>query len=196
MKEGKRLKYYHISKHGGTWVYDVLSKMFDEVEDKKSPPIRVDNDEKFLTVSVYRNPFNWYKSVHAFYLFGAGEKNNYKFVNNVWFKDCWRNELNDFIKNIMSIEKGFLTKKYTILSSICDHIGTTENLRKDLAYFLDITGHEYDKAVIENTPAKQVASGLPEYMQELTNESKSLIEQFEGDAIKMWEEVYRKTQNV
>ena len=184
-KEGKRLKYYHVSKHGGTWVHRVLKHEFKTDDSRKDFKME---DADCFTATVFRNPFSFYKSLHAFYLFN-GER---RFINAGWGKDCWRDELNEFVESLFLSKVKFLTTKYNHISH-CDLIGTTENLKEDLGKFLDTAGYEYNKEVLK-TPAIRVASALPEYTQELTLKSKALIEQFEGEAIQMWEEVYAKSK--
>ena len=190
-KEGKRLKYYHISKHGGTWVQHVFRQTFknDDSSKKISTGQHFEiKDEDCITATVFRNPFSFYKSIHAFYLLN-GERG---WIRNRWGKDCWEDELNEFIESLFLSKKQFLTTRYAYLTC-CDLIGTTENLREDLEKFLAIAGYEYDKEILK-LPAVRVASGLPEYTQELTPKSKALIEQFEGEAIQMWEEVHAKSK--
>lgn len=184
-KEGKRLKYYHLSKHGGTWVQHVFRQTFKNDDSNKGFEIE---DEDCITATVFRNPFSFYKSLHAFYLFN-GER---RFINRMWSKDCWRDELNEFVESLFLSKTQFLTTRYAFLAC-CDLIGTTENLREDLEQFLAIAGYEYDKEILK-LPAVRVAADLPEYTQELTPKSKALIEQFEGEAIQMWEEVHAKSK--
>jgi hypothetical protein len=184
-KEGKRLKYYHVSKHGGTWVQHVFRQTFKNDDSNKGFEIE---DADCVTATVFRHPFNFYKSLHAFYLLN-GER---IFISKIWNKDCWRDELNEFVESLFLSKRQFLTERYTPLIQ-CNLLGTTENLRKDLERFLDTVGYEYDKEILK-LPAVRVASALPEYTQELNPKSKALIEQFEGEAIQMWEEVHAKSQ--
>ena len=193
LKEGKRLKFYHVSKHGGSFVNHVLRKLFERknVEDAVE---KITNDPAFLTATVFRHPHAWYKSFHAFYLLNGSRK----FCTRLWGEDAWSDDLNRFVENVTQRECNgnhpFLTSRYKGLLEVCDLVGTTENLRDCLAHFLSEAGYDFNEEVIKSHSLVRAASVLPEYTQELTDESKGLIHALESEAFRMWEEVHAKSQ--
>ena len=150
--------FYHIPKTGGVWVRTVL-KYMDLVVEEYSEDIPRDelnltkehicprraNKEKVKgkkSFAFIRNPVTWYMSIWK-----------YKESNKGWdtgdgtYKRFESGEFNVFMKKIMDIYPGFLTRMYKEFDGV-DYLGKQENLENDLVSILETIGEKVDYDIV------------------------------------------------
>lgn len=143
--------FYHIPKTGGVWVGTVLKYMNLVIDEYKKElpsnktgltrehisPLHADKKEvgDKPSFAFIRNPIDWYKSIWK-----------YEEQNKGWGETYGKyqsHEFNVFMKKIMDMSPGFLTKIYQEFDGVT-YLGKQENLENDLVSILETLGEKVD----------------------------------------------------
>jgi len=178
--------FYHVPKTGGVWVRSVL-KLMRLVEHEYHEDILPMGELNLRAEHV--SPLHADKSV-------VGDKPSFAFIRNpiAWYKSIWKyksqggwtdvyvkykdKDFNVFMKNIMDISPGFLTRMYKEFDGV-DYLGKQENLENDLISILETLGEEVDYDIVGkvkplNTSDYPVDKRLCEYDPKILERMKKL----------------------
>lgn len=181
-----------MEKCGGTFVRRALVHTFGETDVVTMiRPRFAPCENDVMTCTMFRNPLTWYRSCHGYYSTRRAES-WLKRLEGWWGRDCWREDLNEFVEIVTRrethVRKPMLTFFYEVFKDQATLIGTTENLRNDLQRFLTMAGYVFDPKWIIEQPMANLGASRRGYTQELTASSQESILRLEHVANDIWME--------
>lgn len=142
-----------------------------------------------------RYPLSWYESFWKYKVCRwdyGNEHNIYKYHPLKTLYSVREDNFNEFVIRLNEFYPGFVSTLYNhYITPDIDFIGTTENLKQDLIYVLELLSYKVDKQKILSLAPYNVSPSLkgnPIWDETLKKE----IKQLEYSGIKLWEKAKQK----
>lgn len=166
--------FYHIPKTGGTSFRALIAKSFGdrgEIGHTHNTPLEVPNHKKYISLTIVRNPLDWYKSFFRYRMVSGWRKGH--FID----KHAESRNFNQFMKNMLyAYPCGYVSSRYLSVVPFVDKVFRTETLDKNIKDFFDEMKMDVPKVTRKNVTPRSIDTSLsPKVMnQYLRAESKAI----------------------
>jgi hypothetical protein len=150
--------FYHIPKTGGTYFRAVIAQSFgnrEELGHTHNTPLEVPNHKKYTSITIVRNPLDWYKSFFRYRTVSNWRKGH--FID----KHAKAKNFNKFMENMLyAYPCGYVTSRYLSVIPFVNKIFRTETLDADIQKFFKEIGKEVPKAERKNVTPQTIDTSL------------------------------------